>query len=94
VKSILTGGRSSGVLDQKLIHRQFLSPQDQAKSPFASSSGPVKIQPEDEVIVRAHLHDEFGDSLNGYEAQQAWRGSVAKGFKLIRTSSSFAESFR
>ena len=80
-----------GVPDQKLIHRQVLSPKDQAKSPFTSSSSPVKIQPEDEVIVRAHLHDEPADLHNGYEAQQAWRGSVAKGFKLIRTSSSFAE---
>ena len=76
---------------QTLVYRQFLSPKDQAKSPFTRTSDkPIDIQPEDEVIVRAHLYQNYGDQSEGYGAQQAWRGSVAKGFELIRSSPNFA----
>jgi len=77
--------------NQTLVYRQLLSPKDQAKSPFTRTSDkPIDIQPEDEVIVRAHLHQNYEAQSEGYGAQQAWRGSVAKGFELIRTSPNFA----
>ena len=73
----------------KLLTRQVFSKTHVHEQPFLSSSNPVKISPEQVVIVRAHMHTNDEDKT-GYEAKQAWKGSVKRGFKFIRLSKNFA----
>ncbi len=56
-----------------LIYRRILLHSHVNEQPFTRSGGPVKIQPEKGVIVRAHMNTE------GYRGR-ALRGSVADGF--------------
>ena len=59
---------------------------------LVNSSGKlVNIQPDEEVIVRAHMHTNNDDDTD-YEAMQALKGTVKNGFKMIRLSKNLAAS--
>ncbi|MGB7443219.1 MAG: hypothetical protein WA919_19300 [Coleofasciculaceae cyanobacterium] len=70
--------------DGELIYRQVFEKSHVDEQPFTSSSKPIKIQADQEVIVRAHMKNE------GYIAMQALKGTVEKGFKSIRLPENFA----
>jgi hypothetical protein len=59
--------------DGALLYRRILAHSHAQEQPFARAGGPVPVQPEQTVVVRAHLHpDGYGGAL--------FRGSVADGF--------------
>lgn len=59
--------------DGALLYRRILTHSHVDEQPFIRSGGPVAIDPDTEIWVRAHLHPA------GYGGQ-AMRGSVAGGF--------------
>ena len=67
----------------ELVYRRLLAHAHIDEQPFTRSGGPVEIAPEDEVIVRAHLHP------HGYGGQ-AMRGSVSAGFAPTQLPPGFA----
>ncbi|MCH7746238.1 MAG: hypothetical protein IIC84_09210 [Chloroflexi bacterium] len=70
--------------DGRLIYRRILLHSHDAEQPFARSGGPVDIQPDETVIVRAHMN------TVGYEGA-VYRGSVNGGFKAADLPSGFAD---
>ena len=70
--------------DSELLYRKVFEKSHEDEQPFSSSGGTIKIKEDQVVIVRADLH------TNGYQARQAWKGTVKKGFKFIRLSENFA----
>ena len=59
----------------ELLYRRVLLHSHVEEQPFSRSGGPVKIQPGDTVIVRAHMSDAgYGGSV--------MRGTVAGGFSI------------
>ena len=67
----------------ELIHRRILLHSHVNEQPFSRSSGPVVINAEQSVIVRAHMHP------TGYGGQ-ALKGSVTEGFSVIELADDFA----
>jgi hypothetical protein len=67
----------------ELIYRRILLHSHVAEQPFVRSGGPVEIEPETEVILRAHLNP------GGYGGK-AFKGTVGSGFKEV----DLAEDFR
>jgi hypothetical protein len=69
--------------DGELIYRRILAHSHVTEQPFTRSGGPVTIDPETIVIVRAHMYpDGYGGA--------AWRGSVQDGFQEIQLNPDFA----
>lgn len=60
----------------ELVYRRILAHSHKDEQPFTRSGGPVAIQPDQEVIVRAHLHPA------GY-GTRGMRGTVAGGFEAV-----------
>ncbi len=75
----------------ELLNREVFSKSHVDKQPFSNSSKPVNISPEQVVIVRAHMHTNKPNNT-GYEAMQALKGTINKGFKFIRLSKNFVAS--
>ena len=59
----------------ELLYRRILQHSHPDEQPFTRDGGPVPVQAEDEVIVRAHMN------TTGYGGE-AMRGSVAGGFTV------------
>ncbi|MEA5471715.1 hypothetical protein, partial [Spirulina sp. 06S082] len=68
----------------ELLYRHVFDKSHVDEQPFTSTGEPVKIPGDRTVIVRAHMNN------TGYEAKQAWKGSVENGFKFVRLSRNFA----
>ncbi|MGB3137088.1 MAG: hypothetical protein WBG38_13460 [Nodosilinea sp.] len=62
--------------DGELLYRRVLLHSHVDEQPFSRSGGPVPIQPEQTVLVRAHMSD------RGY-GPQALQGSVENGFEAV-----------
>ncbi len=60
-------------LDGTLVHRRILRHSHVDEQPFTRSGGPIALGPDDEVIVRAHMHP------GGYGGA-ALRGTPRSGF--------------
>ncbi len=69
----------------RLIYRRVLLHSHDTEQPFTRSGGPVGIQPEETVIVRAHMN------IVGYEGV-AYRGSAEGGFEVAELPDRFAEN--
>ncbi|MBP0019265.1 MAG: tetratricopeptide repeat protein, partial [Cyanobacteria bacterium SBLK] len=72
--------------DGELLDRHVFDKSHPDAQPFTSFSESIKIPEDKTVIVRTHMNN------TGYEARQAWKGSVKKGFKFVRLSENFAAS--
>jgi len=66
-----------------LIYRRILAHSHVDEQPFQRSGGPVAVQPDQTVIVRAHMHP------SGY-GTQALQGTVESGFAAVMLSPDFA----
>lgn len=67
----------------ELLHRRILAHSHVDEQPFARSGGPVAIDTDETVIVRAHMN------TTGYGGQ-AMRGSVDEGFRPVELPDDFA----
>ncbi|NJO50249.1 MAG: hypothetical protein HC840_13325, partial [Leptolyngbyaceae cyanobacterium RM2_2_4] len=75
-------------LDGELIARQVLDTAHREEQPFTSQRDSVNIAADQEVLIRAHFHNDLEGS-SGY-SDQALQGSVEGGFKSVRLSPRFA----
>jgi len=66
-----------------LIYRRILAHSHVDEQPFERSGGPVEVQPDQSVIVRAHMEP------YGYDSQ-ALQGTVEGGFEAVTLSPQFA----
>ena len=66
-----------------LIYRRILAHSHVDEQPFSRTGGPVAIQPDQSVIVRAHMDPQ------GY-GTQAMQGTVENGFEEVTLSEGFA----
>lgn len=71
----------------ELLYRRILAHSHPAEQPFIRSGGPVEIDADTEVIVRAHMHP------TGYGGT-VYRGSVAGGFEAVSLPADFAPELR
>lgn len=67
----------------ELLYRRILAHSHVNEQPFTRSGGPVPVQADQSVIVRAHMHP------SGY-GKQALQGSVASGFEELSSESAIA----
>jgi len=67
--------------DGELIHRRILGHSHVEEQPFTRSSGPITVEADVALIVRAYMHREGDDGYGGTE----YRGSAAEGFVLSDT---------
>lgn len=65
--------------DGELLHRRVLSHSHVDEQPFVRSGGPVAIEPDRVVKIRAHM---YPDGYGG----RVWIGSVADGFTSYESS--------
>ena len=70
-----------------LVHRRVLAHSHVDEQPFTRSGGPVEIDADRSVIVRAHM------STTGYGGQ-ALRGQVSTGFEPADLSADFAAGLK
>lgn len=70
-------------VDGRLIYRRVLAHSHVDEQPFTRSGGPVPIELDSEVWVRAHMH------FAGYGGR-AFKGSVQGGFRAADLPGSFA----
>lgn len=68
----------------ELIYRRILAHSHVNEQPFRRTGGPVTIEPDQPVIVRAHMHPQ------GY-GTQAMQGTVDSGFTETTLPAEFAE---
>jgi hypothetical protein len=67
----------------ELVYRRVLLHSHVQEQPFVRSGGPVNVDPDAILWVRAHMHP------GGYGGT-AFRGSVREGFNQVELASSFA----
>lgn len=71
-------------LEGDLIYRRVLLHSHVGEQPFTRSGGPIAIDPQTEVFVRAHMN------TSGYSTQ-AMKGSLEKGFAQVELDPDFAQ---
>jgi hypothetical protein len=71
-------------LEGDLVYRRVLLHSHVGEQPFTRSGGPIAINPQTEVFVRAHMN------TSGY-GSQAMKGSLEKGFTPVKLSPDFAQ---
>ncbi|MBC8280381.1 MAG: hypothetical protein H8E48_06310 [Chloroflexi bacterium] len=71
--------------DGELLTRRVLLHSHVGEQPFTRSGGPLNVQPDDTLIVRAHM------SETGYGGS-VMRGTVAGGFSIVDISPDFASN--
>ncbi len=71
-------------LDGALLYRRVLLHSHVNEQPFTRSGGPVAIDSDQEVYVRAHMNNK------GYGIK-AMKGSPAAGFKTVELAADFAK---
>lgn len=71
------------VADEQLVYRRILTHSHPDEQPFTRSGGPIAVQPDDAILVRAHL------APVGY-AGDAVRGTVATGLTTPDRAESLA----
>ncbi|HHP7245339.1 MAG TPA: hypothetical protein ACFE0H_11695 [Elainellaceae cyanobacterium] len=69
--------------DGTLLYRRILLHSHVNEQPFTRSGGPIALQPDQVIVVRAHMHP------HGY-GLQAQRGTVADGFTSVTLPVNFA----
>jgi hypothetical protein len=69
--------------DGDLLYRRILTHSHVSEQPFKRSGGPVSMDADSLVIVRAHMHP------HGYGGM-AFQGSVERGFEPVQLDASFA----
>lgn len=69
--------------DGELLYRRILAHSHPSEQPFTRSGGPVPVQADTRVIVRAHMHP------GGYGGQ-AMAGNQATGFSQVELAPNFA----
>jgi hypothetical protein len=69
--------------DGELLYRRVLLHSHVDEQPFTRSGGPVDIQADDTVIIRAHMNG------SGYVGRR-WKGTVAEGFAPAGLDTNFA----
>lgn len=67
----------------ELLYRRILAHSHTNEQPFVRSGGPVTIEPDTPVVVRAHMHP------TGYGGQTL-QGTVEDGFEVVDLSPDFA----
>ncbi|QUY42107.1 AAA family ATPase [Acaryochloris marina] len=75
--------------DQELLDRPHFDISHDDQQPFSSTSKPIQASDNQTLLIRAHLHLENKDK-SGYEARQAWKGTIKDGFEMIRLPERFA----
>ena len=75
--------------DGKLVKRQFIEDPYPVSQPFTQSITNLSLDPEQELLIRAHHYKTWNDDDSGYN-DQAFRGSIQKGFEMVRVSERFA----
>ena len=68
--------------DGKLLYRRILLHSHANEQPFTRSGGPVAIEADTSVYVRAHMNN------NGYGGQVLY-GSVQNGFETVKVEAGF-----
>ena len=85
---------------ETLIHQEFMTSIHEDESSFSSTSSPLQLEPDQVFLIRAHQNtsrtkrDELTGaekSVSGYAAEQAFKGSIAKGFKTVRIPESLGK---
>ena len=74
----------------KLLYSQTLEESQSQEQPFTSISEAFPLDSREQIVIvraRMHTHDNY---KTGYDAEQAWKGSVKRGFKFIRLYENFA----
>ncbi|MGJ3249719.1 MAG: hypothetical protein ACFE0J_01105 [Elainellaceae cyanobacterium] len=69
--------------DGTLLYRRILLHSHVNEQPFTRSGGPIAVQPDQVIVVRAHMHP------SGY-GPQAQRGTVTDGFTSVMLPANFA----
>ncbi|UJB71243.1 ATP-binding protein [Acaryochloris sp. 'Moss Beach'] len=75
--------------DQELLDRPHFDISHDDQQPFSSTSKPIQASDNQTLLIRAHLHLEDKDK-SGYEARQAWKGTIKDGFEMIRLPEKYA----
>lgn len=68
---------------EDLVYRRILTHSHVNEQPFVRSGGPVQIQPDDIVIIRAHMN------TSGYGIESL-KGSINNGFEKVELDETFA----
>ena len=71
--------------DGELVYRRVLGHSHTNEQPFERSGGPVSIQEDDILFIRAHMHPQ------GYSGD-VFKGSVDKGFSKIEIPPAFSQA--
>ena len=70
--------------DHELVYRRVLGHSHTNEQPFERSGGPVSIQEDDTVFIRAHMHPQ------GYSGD-VFKGSVKEGFSKLDIPPAFSQ---
>lgn len=76
-------------VDQNILDRRRFISSHEDQQPFPSTSIPIPSSEDQTLLIRAHLYIEDEDT-NGYQARQAWVGTIKDGFKMVRLPENFA----
>ncbi len=89
--------------DGQLLARKSIGTLHQDEQPFSDALSPVSITPDQTVLIRAHFRGDYfsgadllvDERMGGYYSKsgytdQALKGSIAEGFKVVRISENFA----
>ena len=79
--------------DQELLDRRTFSTNRSKEKSFTDTSNPIQVSSNQSLILRAHLYSSKQPNFikkTGYEARQAWEGTIHDGFRMVRLPANFA----